>query len=131
MICPSRKRGEEKTSWETCPLLEGLCCFGDTWTKGSGRPTLLQERSGPRGPRESNASSRSRVRSLSAVIPTGTLAGVEALHESSARVRLCCVCGAGGCVICGDRGDFEPGGCFCFTKTEKRKRKPRREEVKV
>lgn len=41
------ERGEEKTSWdslETRPLLEGLCCFGDAWTKGSGRPTFLQER---------------------------------------------------------------------------------------
>lgn len=25
-------------------------------------------------------------------------------------------------MICGDRGDFEPGGRFCFTKTEKRKK---------
>lgn len=25
-------------------------------------------------------------------------------------------------MICGDRGDFEPGGCFCFTKKRKEKK---------
>lgn len=59
-----------------------------------------------------NRSSRSSVRGVNAVVPTGTPAAVEALRKILCTC-LRCVIGAG-CVICGDGGDFEPGGCFCF-----------------